>query len=93
MMRELKEEAGVTDTSIDSFVGCIVDSKYDKNAMKIIDWVILSYVGHTGEQELRNMEPERSIGFEHLDINNIDYNDLGETAASFLQYIKEKGIR
>ena len=93
MMRELKEEAGVTDTSIDSFVGCIVDSKYDKNAMKNIDWVILSYVGHTGEQELRNMEPERCIGFEHLDINNIDYNDLGETASSFLQYIKEKGIR
>lgn len=93
MMRELKEEAGVTDVSIDSFVGCIVDSKYDKNAMKIIDWVILAYAGHVGVQELKNMEPERCIGFEHLDINSVNYDDLGETAASFLQYIKEKGIR
>jgi hypothetical protein len=39
------------------------------------------------------MEPERCIGIEHLDINNIDYNDLGETAASFLDYIKREGIR
>jgi 8-oxo-dGTP pyrophosphatase MutT (NUDIX family) len=93
MMRELKEEAGVDDVSIDSFVGCIVDTKYDKSAMKVIDWVILAYVGHVGEQELKNMEPERCVGIEHLDINAINNDELGETAASFLEYIKEKGIR
>ncbi len=93
MKRELKEEAGVYDVNVGKFVGAIIDTKYDKNAMKIIDWVILAYVGQQGEQEIRNMEPERCIGIEHLNIENIDYNDLGETAASFLDYIKKEGIR
>ena len=39
------------------------------------------------------MEPERCSGIEHLNIDEVDYNDLGETAASFLDYIKSKGIR
>ena len=93
MKRELKEEAGVTDTEVGGFIGAILDTKYDKNAGKVIDWIILAYVGKQGEQEFKNMEPERCIGIEHLDINNIDYNDLGETAASFLDYIKREGIR
>ena len=93
MKRELKEEAGVDDINIGEFVGAIIDSKYDKNAMKVIDWIILAYIGHAGTQEIRNMEPERCIGIEHLNIDEVDYNDLGETAASFLDYIKSKGIR
>ena len=93
MKRELIEEAGVDDVEIRDFVGAIVDTKFDKNAGKVIDWIILAYVGKQGEQEFKNMEPERCIGIEHLDINSIDYNDLGETAASFLEYIKSKGIR
>ena len=93
MKRELKEEAGVDDIEIGEFVGAIIDSKYDKNAMKVIDWIILAYIGHAGTQEIRNMEPERCIGIEHLNIDEVDYNDLGETAASFLDYIKSKGIR
>ena len=93
MKRELIEEAGVDDVEIRDFVGAIVDTKFDKNAGKVIDWIILAYVGKQGEQEFKNMEPKRCIGIEHLDINSIDYNDLGETAASFLEYIKSKGIR
>lgn len=93
MKRELIEEAGVDDVEINKFVGAIVDTKFDKNAGKVIDWIILAYVGKQGEQEFKNMEPERCIGIEHLDIDSIDYNDLGETAASFLDYIKSKGIR
>lgn len=93
MKRELIEEAGVDDVNIKSFVGAIVDSKYDKNSMQMIDWIILAYIGETGEKELKNMEPERCIGFERFDINEVDYNDLGDTAASFLDYIKNKGIR
>ena len=93
MKRELKEEAGVDDTEVGKFIGAIVDTKYDKNAMKVIDWIILAYVGHQGEEEIKNMEPERCIGIEHLELENVDYNDLGETAASFLDYIKKEGIR
>lgn len=93
MKRELIEEAGVDDVNISSFVGAIVDSKYDKNSMQMIDWIILAYIGHVGEKEPKNMEPERCIGFERFDINDVDYGELGDTAASFLDYIKNKGIR
>ena len=93
MKRELIEEAGVDDVEVGSFIGAIVDTKFDKNAGKVIDWIILAYVGHQGEKEFVNMEPERCIGIEHLELNEVDYNDLGETAASFLDYIKKEGIR
>lgn len=92
MKRELKEEAGVDDVNITNFVGAIIDSKYDRNSNKMIDWIILCYKGIVGNQELVNMEPERCIGFERINPDKVDYSDMGDTAASFLDDILKNGI-
>lgn len=92
MKRELMEEAGIGDASINEFIGAIVDSKYDKNSGKVVDWVILAYKGLVGNDELKNMEPERCVGFEHKSYDEIDYNDMGETAASFVDYLRNSGM-
>ena len=83
---------GYSNSDISLLDEFIIDSKYDRNSNKMIDWIILCYKGIVGEQELVNMEPERCVGFERINPDKVDYFDMGDTAASFLDDILKNGI-
>lgn len=90
MKRELLEEAGnKANIELGDFIGCIVDSKVDNTNGELTNWAILGYKGKLVSGELVNMEPERCVGFEALEVDELlRGNDIGNTVRTFLEELR-----
>ncbi len=88
LVRELKEEAGdKADIELGNFLGAFLNPAKDKNTGEIINWVILAYVGRLVSGEVVNMEPDRCIGFEKMQMEDFDSSEVSLSTYTFMQHM------
>lgn len=91
MMRELKEEGGLTSSNVqlDAFLGAYLDGKIDHHTGDFVNWIILGYRGTLVSGEVRNMEPDRCVGIEKYELDKVPFTEVGTTATKFIKMMQE----
>ena len=91
MKRELKEEAGLTtNVTLDAFLGAYLDGKIDHHTGDFVNWIILGYRGTLTGGELKNLEPDRCVGFEKFKVDEVPFDQVGVTATKFIKMMQGK---
>ena len=89
MKRELHEEAGLTDNiTLDAFLGAYLDGKIDHHTGDFVNWIILGYRGTLTSGELKNLEPDRCVGFEKFKLEEVPFDQVGVTASKFIKMMQ-----
>ncbi len=88
--REITEEVGENAyISIDTFITAIGEKTLDLRDNKEKYWILLAYKGTLQGGELEVAEPDKNLGYERYDLNNIEENELSIAAKKFYQIMKE----
>lgn len=89
IIREAREECG-NDCKIfiDDYLGVLLEKTYDfkDNIEKNI--LILGYTGRLISGELKIKEPDKCLGYERYNLENINLDDLSSSALFFYKKIK-----
>ncbi len=88
LKREILEETRNNNIKIDKFIGAYHDRKMDNETKEIVDWIILGYIGILESGSLINVEENRSVDFETLNLNDINPDELSVSTYEFIKEIK-----
>lgn len=90
LKREIAEEAGHdADIEIKGFLYARTEEVFDLHANINKLWIILSYIAVLKGGEMKIIEPDKNLGYERYNIEEIDTNELTQCANSAYQKIKE----
>ena len=88
LKREILEETGNRNIKIEKFIGAYLDKKMDNETKEIVDWIILGYIGILEDGDLNNLEKDRSVDFEKINLNDIKKEELSVSTYAFIEEIK-----
>lgn len=88
LKREILEETGNRNIKIEKFIGAYLDKKMDNETKEIVDWIILGYIGILEDGDLNNLEKDRSVDFEKINLNDIKQEELSVSTYAFIEEIK-----
>lgn len=88
--REITEEVGKNaQISIDTFITAIGEKTLDLRDNQEKYWILLAYKGTLQDGKLEVAEPDKNLGYERYDLNNVDENELSIAAKKFYQIMRE----
>lgn len=77
LKREIAEEAGIdAEIEIKGFLYARTEEIFDLHANVNKLWIILSYIAVLKGGEMKIIEPDKNLGYERFNIDEIDTNEL-----------------
>lgn len=87
VQREIREEVGdKAQFSIDSFLGCFLNSKYDKRVQQTIHWLFFVYKVTYEGGDLLIQEPGKCLGYEFYFYEDLPKEEVTESSFYYWNY-------